>query len=164
VASNSGAGGGFTFGVDVLARYAYFEVGALYGYTFRGIANESMTTKAGLVGFGYHEWDQVAFDLLLSGGVHDYVGVGGTTLFGDPGGRGTAPFMGMRAGVTFHTAGRVRFTYGMWLFLEDDVSRRSVTYSYDEGLIEPRVHRQGSATIGDYMVGGIARAGFDFVP
>ena len=151
-----------------LVRFGLVELGG--SFTSSGLF--STRTGGGFsAGVGAHRPGGAGWDLLLELGMNSQH-VSGGFLTSDPGGSGSIPYGGFRAGAngSFGNPAKVaHVTLGLWLVARADLAAREVSYSYfDRGLFSD--DRGGSLTMGSVRLGGggevgIAFAGgFDFLP
>lgn len=164
-------GGGPLLGGDILYRYALVEVG-FRADVVPNLVGGSRYTFAGVAGVGTHSRGWLGGDFLLEAGGRHYDDVGSTNCFlcfvdKEPGVSGAVSYVGVRAGVTVHSRWNAKREVspigGLWLFVNHDLTHRSITESYSHSnlgfgsTLAQRAIELGGAT----ELGVMFRVGFD---
>lgn len=176
VSADVGPGGssqGVSLGGDLLFRWRYVELGGALSARAKVLEPETLVAASLLVGLGSHGDAVVGGDLLFECGLHEYAGVGavpadqdGAGGSGTSGARGEIPYLGLRAGLTFHaphTDQRLLvFVGGVWIIANWDTSQQFVPLSAlatgTSATPTQWIQRVG----GESEVGLLMRFGFDF--
>lgn len=163
-ASVGADGLGLPLALETQARFGHLFVGG--DLTLEPRIGGSLRTQAGAWG-GPTFGDVTRWEIGAGAGWHDYTGVGRRWQLlcddNDPGASGSSGYVGERVGVRWRGHNRGTWTAGLWLYATQDLSRRSVSYSYRTSscLFGGSGSTQSATqTIGEVQVGLVARVGF----
>lgn len=121
-----------SFGVMGLVNWKCF-VGGIGVEAQTAIVSSALQGHA-LAGFTWHPLDRLQIDLLGMAGPRHYTGWGGSLLGDDPGASATLTAVGARSLITYTLVKwqTRRLLVGGWFGYQDDLGRKTVTYSYTD--------------------------------
>ena len=130
--------GGFNLGGSALYRHGYFIGGGLVEHG-SALFDYQYTAVAPVLGIAMPVPAWARVELLMTAGAHVYDGIGkGFILSNDPGASATVPFAGLRGYAGVPLGGKAfAFTAGVGGWVESDVFRPNVTYTFRESLFTP---------------------------
>lgn len=145
--------GGFNFGGTALYRHDLLLAGglvehgsALFGYSYTAIA------PAFGISLPVPSWARV--EIFTTAGAHLYKGFGGGFLDPDPGASATVPFGGARLYAGVPLGGKTfAFTAGLSGWVEADVLRPSVTYTFTDSFFGTPEQVTNTRTVGTSRAG-----------
>ena len=137
-----------------------------YGATFEyggAVFDYTTYTAAPIVGIFVDGPDWLRLGVAAAGGLHRYDGVGrGFISSSDPGASGTTAFVGARAFLGAEVGGKARFHIGLQLSVDDDLTRTSKPYTYQETAWTTPHTATASHTVGTLRFGGMLALGTAF--
>ncbi|HEX4338638.1 MAG TPA: hypothetical protein VH062_22185 [Polyangiaceae bacterium] len=136
--------GGIENGVAFQYRYRWFVGGPLVAASAEPLSASSYTVAA-TAGVGTRLGKQVRAQVLGVFGAHFHQNVGYELLGNDNGADGTVPFAGARASMGYLFGKRfAHFELGAFVELDDDLTRRHITYEVDGASV---THVVGTSTV-----------------
>lgn len=127
--------GGFNIGGSALYRHDLLLVGGLVEHG-AALFDYSYTAVAPAIGIAVPVPSWARIEVTATTGAHLYDGVGKGFLSADPGASGIVPFGGARAYAGVALGGRAfRFSAGIASWVEADVFRPTVTYTFRETFL-----------------------------
>ena len=145
--------GGFNFGGTALYRHDLLLAGALveHGSALFGYQYTAIAPAAG-VSLPVPSWARV--EIFVTAGAHLYKGFGGGFLDPDPGASAAVPFAGSRLYAGVPLGGKAfAFTAGFSGWVEADVFRPNVTYTFTDSFFGPPEKITNTRNVGTSRAG-----------